>query len=520
MNRRLLFQAAALARLLSAAGPALAQPAQNSPAPSNAPPSQHVSSSRHAEEAAAAQASRGQTSGAAQTPKTLELLNTPDLQVQAHVQAGVNLVAERNLFWNFAQTVAGNSDYDPDKNWLEGYIKPGLSFSRNLEGETLYGAASFVASGTRGTDAFDARNTGRVTVEELYLGLRSDRAEWGNVDLSFGAREFTAGTGMLIANGGSSGFTRGALKLGPRKAWRIAGLAKFSHKRITGTGFFLDPNEAPDNDTGTHIAGFDLRYDDTSARYLGATLGKVVASRASYPKAAPNGIGPPSINPDARDGLEFLAIYSRFSPPSGPLADAWIAAELALERNDRIDLEAWGGRIEVGYSFSKVPWRPQIAYIYQTFSGDNPKTAKNERFDPLYYEGNPDAWSTGSKSSMVFINSNVNASQIMVRAFPTSRDTLTLRVASIGANQRLSPIQFGQATRLVIEDGIAQPIAGVLRKHLADDWYLEYQRMITPNIYLTAGLSASKAGSGIKSIVPDEKHPLWNGGYINVIINY
>jgi hypothetical protein len=457
----------------------------------------------------------------AQSNQGFVLAQTEDFDLRAHVQAGVNLVVEDNLFWEFAESVAGNSDFSSDARWLEFYVKPGVAFRHQAsDGLALYGGASTVTSVTVGTDAFDARNTGQATVEELYLGLDTGEVKSGRIDVSFGAREWKAGTGMLLANGGASGFSRGALKLGPRKAWRVAGLARGTIGEATATAFYLDPNEAPDNDTDTSMAGLDLRYDRDSGNFAGVTLGQVVRSRAPYPKAPPGGTGIPSILEGARDGLQFLNVYARVAPASGPLANAWLGLDLAVERNPRIDLRAWGGRIQVGYTFAGQPWRPSISYIYQSFSGDDPDTSRQERFDPLYFEGNPSAWSTGSKSSMVFINSNVNAHQLVVSVAPSPRDTITARAARISANELRSPIQFGQATRVEFVDGIANPIAGVLRAHLSDDFYLEYSRVMTPNIYLTGGLSVSAPGAGIDSIVPSVDAPHWTGGYINLIVNY
>jgi len=457
----------------------------------------------------------------AQSNDVMVLARTESTELRAHVQAGANLVAENNLFWEFAESVAGNSEFNSDARWFEFYVKPGITIRHETGGTAaIYGGASVITSVTVGTDAFGAGDNGQTTVEELYLGLQSGKADTDQVDLSFGAREWKAGTGMLLANGGSSGFSRGALKLGPRRAWRVAGLVRGTLKGFTGTAFYVDPNEAPDNDTDTSMAGFDLRYDGKSGNFAGVTLGKVVRSRAPYPKAAPNGIGVPSIVEGARDGLEFLTAYARIAPDSGPLANAWLALDLALERNERIDLRAWAGRVQAGYTFAGHRWRPSIAYVYQSFSGDDPATARLERFDPLYYEGNPSAWSTGSKSSMVFINSNVNAHQLVMSISPGKRDTITARVARISANELRSPIQFGQATRLEFVDGIANPIAGVTRKHLSDDFYLEYSRVVTPNIYLTAGISVSIPGAGIDSIVPSVDAPRWTGGFVNLIVNY
>jgi len=219
------------------------------------------------------------------------LAESDDWEVRARVEAGLNLVAERNLFWDFAQTVAGNSEFDPDAEWAEFYVKPGVAFEHKPdERTTFYGAASVVVSTTVGTDAFAASNTGQATVEELYLGFQRGDEKGTRFDASFGAREWKAGTGMLLSNGGSNGFSRGALKLGPRRAWRVAGLVAVARGGLQGTAFYLDPNEAPDNDTGTHVAGVDVRYDANSRSFAGVTMGKVLNSSSPYPQAPPGGL--------------------------------------------------------------------------------------------------------------------------------------------------------------------------------------------------------------------------------------
>ena len=452
----------------------------------------------------------------AQTPDPLVLHKSDDLTVTGHFQGGVNLVAEHNLFWRFAETVAGVTDFDPNAEWFEAYLKPGVTFERRISDRaTFYGGLSGVASMTVGTDAFDAGDTGRVTLEEGYLGWRYKGGETG-FDLSVGPRAFKAGTGMLIEAGGSSGFSRGALKLGPRKAWGFAALGEVSHGGFKGTAFYLDPNESPDNDGHNRMAGVDFRYDSNPNAVIGLTAGKVLESEAPYPKAPPGGVGVPSIIPGARDGLQFANLYIR-SPLMGA-PNAFMAADLAIERNDRNDMGARAGRAQVGYAFAEHRWKPTFTVGYQTFSGDDPDTARLERFDPLYYEGNPSAWSTETKSSMVFINSNVNSWQVAASISPTPQDTFTARLHRIEADQLRSPIQFGQATRVEEQNGVNSPITGVTRRHLSDDLYVEYFRVMSPNLYLTTGFSVSVPGAGIKSIVDDA--PVWAGAYVNLIANY
>lgn len=439
--------------------------------------------------------------------------------VRSHLQFGVNGVSERNLFWNLADTFAPGAGFNSDTDWLELYVKPGLSFTGSLGNDiSTYGMLSAVVSGTLGTDAYDTGDTGRITLEQGYLGLRTSNADGGTFDVSIGPRELKLGTGMLIANGASNGFERGALKLGPRKSWEFAAIGRIAQKNFVGTLFYLDPNELPSNSSGTSLAGIDLRYDHPQGNYVGLTYANVLDSDAAYPQATLGG-GAPTIIPGAREGLNLANFYGRVSPFKGSLEPLFLTLDAAYEWNNRIDLQAWAGRVQVGYTFRNLPWSPTLTYSYQTFSGDNPSTRQQERFDPLYYEGSPSSWATGSKSSMVFINSNVQAHQLALRLSPSPKDTITLRYAHIRANEPNSPVQFGQATRFDFSNGVSSVITGVTNPHLSDDLFLEYSRILSANLFLTAGVSISFPGPGIDSVLALDA-PYWYGGFINVVFNF
>jgi hypothetical protein len=439
------------------------------------------------------------------------------LKIRGHLQFGLNAVAERNLFWDLAASTAPGSGFDADTNWLEGYMKPGVSFEYQLDASAvLYGKLSAVSSYTWGTDAFDTGDNGETTLEEAYLAIRGQLGAGLSYDLSVGPRELSLGTGMLVSNGATSGFERGALKFGPRKAWEKAAIAKLSYGNLTGTAFYLDPNELPSKDGKNELAGVDLRYDDPAGGYLGATFVSVLNSETPYPQAAPGGVGAPSVTPGAREDTKTIGLYAKTNPFEGGLQNWTFTGDFAYQWNDRIDLEAWAGRVTAGYTFANVPWTPNVTLGYQSFSGDDPDTTKLERFDPLYYQGSPSAWATGSKSASTFINSNVNALTLAVRLQPTRQDTVTLRYAHIRANELNSPVQFGQATRVDINGNV---VSGVTDSHLADDVFLEYSRIINRNTFLTAGVSVSFPGAGIDNVINGSADP-WTGGFVNVVINF
>ncbi|MHA7826342.1 MAG: alginate export family protein [Roseovarius sp.] len=447
----------------------------------------------------------------------MQFYDADGLKLRGHFQFGLNAVSESNLFWDLAATTAPGSGFDPDTSWLEGYIKTGISFEYQLDtGPELYGKLSAVSSYTWGTDAFDTGDNGATTVEEGYLAIRGDPGTGLSYDLSLGPRELNLGTGMLIASGGTSGFERGALKLGPRKAWEMAAIGRLSFGNATATAFYLDPNELPSTDGNNELAGFDFRFDDTVGGFFGATYVDVLNSNSSYPQAAPGGVGAPAVTPGAREGTRTLGVYGKTNPFAGSLENWVFTGEVAYQWNSRIDLEAWAGRVTAGYTFADLPWSPNLTLGYQTFSGDDPNTSKLERFDPLYYQGSPSAWATGSKSASTFINSNVNALSLALRVQPTKRDTITFRYAHIRANELNSPVQFGQATRIDLNGNV---VSGVTDAHLSDDLYIEYNRTINRNTFLSGGVAISYPGNGIDNVLGRNADP-WTGGYLNVVVNF
>lgn len=440
------------------------------------------------------------------------------LKVRMHLQAGINAVSERRLFWDLPAIFAPTANYDTDKDWLEYYVKPGISFEHTGPWVTTYGKISMVASATKGIDAYEFGDTGRVTLEEAYLGFRVKIADDSEFDLSVGPRELKLGTGMLVANGGSSGFERGALKFGPRKAWEKALIARLKTGPAQLTGFYIDPNEMPSTNSYNELAGADFRIDDEAGGYAGLTYVHVINSESSYPQVLPAFGGIPTITPGAREGLNALNFYGRTNPIISAAGSSFLALDAAAEWNDDIDMKAWAGRFQAGHTWTDVTWTPSMVYSFQTFSGDDPNTTRQERFDPLYYEGSPSSWATGSKSSMTFINSNVQAHQLALSVKPTPMDTFTLRFAHIRVNELRSPIQFGQATRIDLAGG-SNIVTGVTDPHLADDIFLEYNRIINRNTFLTAGISASLPGKGIE-LAAGRELPVWYGGFVNLVVNY
>ena len=441
------------------------------------------------------------------------------LNIRWYLQGGIDVHTESNLFWNLASVYSLQSDFNSDEDWVEGYLKPGIGFDKTLSGgHVIYGKISAVASRTWGTDAFDSRNQGDITLEEGYLGFRTG-GSGTKFDVSLGPRELVLGSGMLIANGALNGFERGALKFGPRKAWKQAAIARIINGRQTITGYFIQPRELPSNNGHNQLAGADVRYDAPNEDFLGLSYINVLKSDSPYIRAAPGGLGAPIIIEGGRNQTNVVNLYFRGSRDQGVLRNWFFTGDLAYEWNNRINMSAWAARGQIGYKFAQTPWTPTLIATAKYFSGDDPNTARLERFDPLYYEGSPGVWATGAESSMVFINTNLKAFEFSAAVQPSKKITITFRYAYISAAELYSPLQFGQATRLVSTPRGFNLVDGVSKHHLSDDLFLEYNQILTNNLFLTIGLAASFPGAGIKAEIPG-KAPTWTGAFANVVFNF
>lgn len=442
-----------------------------------------------------------------------------DGYLQFGIEAGIQAVGEDHAYWDLSHRFAPGSRFRTTLGWAEGYAKPSIAFEHKFGGVTLYGGVSALASGTLARDVFDTGNRGMVLLEDGFVGLRAGTPGQGLfMDVSAGPQSFRIGSGMLIADGGGDGFERGAVVFGPRRAWQMTGIGRVGYGPFSITGFYLDANELHSGDTNTKLAGANAEVALGKNQSIGAAFGQALSSTAPYPRAAPGGNGAPAVLPDARDGLRFVNLYGRWNPFTD-LPGLWIAGDLALEWNDRINMRAWGGRAELGHAFDNLPFRPVLSYAWQTFSGDKPGTRRLERFDPLFYDGSPGGWSTGSNGSFVFINSNVNAHRLSLAITASPQDFITLRYAHVRASELNSPIQFGQATRLTNPSGAPALIAGVRHGHLSDDFLLEYTHALSANMFLTGGVAHSIPGAGLNDLMHGHA-PSWTGGFANLVVRY
>ena len=417
-------------------------------------------------------------------------------------------------WWNLSETFAPSANYKPDRAWGELWLKPGVTTEFRLSKETkLYSGLSYVGSGNIGRDVFEQGNRGLYAIEDGYLGVRmGDREQSSELDVSYGRQPYKIGSGMLISVGAYNGFERGATTSFARRAWEEAGLVKWNKGPVSIEGFYLNPNELRSSDTQTRLAGAKSEVALGESQTVGIAYMNVFESELPYVKA------PVQIIPNGREGLNTIHAYSRWNPVKEFAPGFFFAGDYAYQWNERIDMSSNAFSGEIGNQFQSLPFAPKMSYTFRAFQGDDPATAKFEKFDPLFYEGSPVLWATGSNGSFSFVNSNVQSHKFFTSLSISERDTLSFHYWHIRADQENSPIQFGQAGRLVVVGGEPQLVSGVANSHLSDDFYLEHFRIISPNMFLTTGFAASIPGAGLRELINDPA--TWYGGLVSFAFQY
>jgi len=399
-----------------------------------------------------------------------------------------NFGFQNSLFDNPKEGVEENlSD-----QWFEGYVKPALSGSYTRGTGVLYGKVSAVGERTYGSAPEVAgEDFSSFQVEDLYAGWRSgdslDRFGDNAVDLTVGRSQYRLGHGFLLYDGAAEGGSRGGYWTNARKAFEFAAIGRFTPGPHTVELFYLDKDELPEDDSGSRLWGLNYEFahgPDQSSTY-GVTYMKVFADDAFRPE---------------RDGLSVFNLRA-YTAPVPKYPDLSLEFEYALEDNGpALDSSAW--TLQGAYELSGVAWKPKLSYRYAFFEGDDPATAANEGFDPLFlgfYDWG--AWWQGEIAGEYFLsNSNLASHQWRVHATPT---------ASIGTG--LMWFNFNL-------DHPASLAPGVSASDLAHelDWYMDWK--INGNVTASVVAAYGDPGKAVQQAFDRTKN--FTYGMIYVAYSY
>jgi hypothetical protein len=301
---------------------------------------------------------------------------------------------------------------DLSDQWFEGYIKPSLGgvFTTASESE-FYGKVSAAGERTYGAVpeqfGYDISSFGP---DDLYIGWRSGKSlDLGEnaVDVQIGRAPFKLGQGFLLGDGTSEGGSRGGYWTNARRAFEFAAIGRLAPGPHKIEAFYLDRDELPEGDSGSRLWG--ANYEVTLGgkephTTLGATYMRWFAKEDLKPW---------------RDGLNVFNVRA-YTAPIAAARNLSFEFEYASERNgEPRQSDAWA--LQGAYEWKDRIWTPRLSYRYAFFEGDDPDTAANEAFDPLF-PGFHDwgTWWQGEIAGEYFLsNSNLKSHQFRLHVEPT-----------------------------------------------------------------------------------------------------
>ena len=338
---------------------------------------------------------------------------------------------------------------DLGDNWFEGAVKPALSATyTSRKSWQLYGKVSSVGERTYGSSPrLVGEDASSFQVEDLYVGWRSGTTLGGlgenALDFTIGRTQYQLGHGFLVWDGASEGGNRGGYWSNARKAFEFAAIGRFTPGHHTLEGFYLDKDDLPEADSGSRLWGANYEFAIGEATTLGATYMQGLADASQAPQ---------------RDGLNIYDVRA-YTAPFAKLPDLSFEAEYAHEDNgDALDSNAWTA--QAGYQLG-MAWQPKLTYRYAFFEGDDPATAANEGFDPLFlgfYDWG--TWWQGEIAGEYFLaNSNLISHQVRVHTAP---------IEAIGTGLIFYDFLFDKPEAL--GPGVTSSSAG-----FEVDWYMDWQ---------------------------------------------
>lgn len=311
-----------------------------------------------------------------------------------------------------------NAAFPANPDWAEAYVEPGMTATYHLAHHAfLYGGFSYVESGSLGTDYFGSPHTWYGSPEDLYAGLRFTHmfGGAGSLDASYGQQNYVTGAGMLLANGATNGFNRGAAYLGPRSAWLQAGLLKATDGNWSAQLFYLRPNEAPIVFDNTKLSGVNVVWNPPGQLRLGA----------EYIYSSSNIL--------TRNQMSTYELRARLHPLTrNPYL--WLQASYAVQGKPYLSADGW--MVQANYNFRKMWWSPLLNVGFYSMSGANPANAAVwSGFDPFYFGGSVPQWLPGFALQTVLANTNVRYFDTSVTLAPWKQDALQINYLVADVNQ-------------------------------------------------------------------------------------
>ena len=403
------------------------------------------------------------------------------------LNGGVGAYGVSNPFFGKSDVFLAGSPIakDPPRDgsaWWEWYVEPGIGGITQVGTLPLYvyGAATYLYAQSQGQDIYNSYSRGRGGIEKAYAGFLYDLPGKGSVlDVSAGRQNYQLRQGFLISKiPGSTNIGRlGGLQLGPRLAFEKTVVARAKLGRFMAEGIFLEPTEYEEiPNSNTRVAGGTLQYDLAAKADIGFTYLETVNSDGAY--LMPDG---------SRLSPEGVRTYngSLWARSLLGVDGLWLKSEYAYQDNRDYPMAAQAGYGWIGYDSGRLPWRPSLGYRYAAFTGDDPDTARMERFDPLF-SGGQQNFVPGMIMNAVTKNANLITHRVRASVKPVASLEIVLDYFRFRADELNN---YGAISRTLWE---------LQSKRLADEVDLSAFWSVSNNFYLQLLAAVAIPDDGIE----------------------
>lgn len=374
-------------------------------------------------------------------------------------------------------------------SWFETYVEYGLGGATRVGDSPfyVYGAISGISTISAGRDLFRANTRSTTDLEKLYGGVIYAPADSDlRISASVGRQNFTLNDGFLISQYGSQSNAgpRPGLGLAPRTTHDMTALVTAKWGSWVLKGFYLDPNEYEPIESNTRLVGANLRYNIADGFHVDGTVMHVPNSDTRYPVPAGPALG--------REGLTTYAGHVRWANRA-MVPGLWLEAELAHQTHERFPMSAWAGYGQVGYLARDLPWTPSLSYRYAAFGGDDPSTARYERYDPIW-SGGLNEWLQGITINKVLSQANRTTHRVRLNVTPREGTHLTLD-------------WFIHRASSVNNRGGNPAIAALRSADLGQEWQLILRSELSRNFYFVGVGSVALPGAGLREAAGGSAKP-------------
>jgi hypothetical protein len=383
--------------------------------------------------------------------------------------------------------VADNAAVRGPRFWGETFLEPGIAGITQI-GKTKiypYAATSFLVSARNSSDIYSDGTALYGAVERLYAGVlfpQLGKSQQLSIDISAGRQFFQLNDGFLFSrySGSANAGERGSVFLSSRTTYQMTALAKAHWKKFNFSGFFLEPQELfKDRQTNTRFLGGGLSYNDNKHLDLGLHHIAIPFSKASY------------TTPDGRiplEGLQTLNPKIWINNIAGK--GLFVKSELAYQWHNNADMvsNAWylgGGLLKKAWKYS-----PSFYYRYAFMKGDDPNTARFERFDALL-TGGLGNWIQGINFRKIIGDGNLITHRVEVKGY-------------LAKNMDLSFDYFFLQADSYSNLGSLAPIANLTEKNYGHEFTTTYRYFLKGNFLFLSLFSWASPGPAIKSSFESE----------------